>query len=136
MAIRIRFIEQPDSSAKDIAVGEIAVNGFRERLEIPLGFWTRQDYERQWKEGIDRIKNQSCEKSCLITARYDPAHANFIVWWPIYRVLDRLVVQHEYLFLDQLERPFDPVEPYSYIGTRQVSSSSGEPVSEWEVTES
>jgi len=129
MAIRIRFVDG-QLTEDGSAIGEIRLNDFTERFEAPLGFWNVKDYERQWALGL-RLVSEGSSKSCLITAMYDPAVANFIVWWPIYRERDHVVVQNQVLFMKRLKAKFDAEDPYRSIDDRVSVTEDGEPVSEW-----
>lgn len=64
---------------------------------------------------------------------YDPSFANFIVWWPMYRMAEQLVVQNQILFLDRLPGKFDENNPFQYVGPRQTVNQDGATISEWSV---
>jgi hypothetical protein len=38
--------------------GRITIDDFTERFIMPLEYWSIEDYEKQWREGLDRIKIQ------------------------------------------------------------------------------
>jgi hypothetical protein len=128
----IKFIETAGSANKqhDSELGEIAIGEFSERFEIVLEYWNKSDYQRQWFEGLSRIVGGNT-KSCLITSLTDPASANFIFWWLIYRDGTVTVFQNQILFLDELAAPFDVVNPYAVIPDRVQITEDGEKVSEW-----
>jgi hypothetical protein len=42
----------------------------------------------------------------------DPSVANFIVWWPMYRVDETVFIQNQLLFLDQLASSFNEDAPF------------------------
>jgi len=42
-------------------------------------------------------------------------------------------VQNQILFMDSLEHPFDPRNPYVNIPTRKIKTADGEKISEWRV---
>jgi hypothetical protein len=129
MPLEIRFLKCPKAQ-HDILIGEIRLNDFVERLEVPVVFWSADQYEQQWEDGVNRLLSGAL-KSCLITAMYDPKAANFIVWWPMYRAGDVVILQNQILFLDRLALPFDPLDPYRSIGDRITASEEGEAISEW-----
>lgn len=128
MALKIYFLD--DATAVDLCRGEIVLNNFVERFEAPLSFWSASQYKKQWSEGLRRIIDGD-SRSCLITSMYDPKKANFIVWWPMYRYPDRIVVQNQILFMNKLPELFDPSDPYRFIGEHVSIGDEGEPVSEW-----
>ena len=134
MAFFIGFIEDEFSqtNAEEFLRGVISLGPVDEEFLAPLTYWKTLDYERQWRQGLLRILSGS-ESSCLITAMYDPSCANFITWWPLYRLGDLMVVQNQILFLDRLTDGFDECNPYRHVGTRQSVSDEGSAISEWTV---
>jgi hypothetical protein len=65
---------------------------------------------------------------------YDPVNSNFLMWWPVWRVDDKVFVQNQMLFLDHLEDPFNLLDPFRHIGDRSTISEDGRPISEWTIT--
>jgi hypothetical protein len=130
----IKFVEANDGIYCDpnLAMGEILLGTFSERFEIVLEFWSKSDYERQWIDGVRRILKGS-PKSSLITSLTNPATANFIAWWPIYREDSVCIFQNQFLFMDQLIDPFDIVNPYQSLDDRSQVSEDGNLISEWVV---
>lgn len=112
--------------------GMIMIGSFQERFLVPLDYWTASDYEGHWKQAATRIL-QSSTSSCMVTSMYDPATANFIIWWPMYRVGDTVFIQNQILFLDSLSSPFNPNDPFSSIPERRTINEDGEEISEWSV---
>ena len=129
MPISIRFLTTTDIDL-DQAVGELTIDGFTESFDVPLHYWSRDDYERQWNEGLKRI-DSGASRSCLITSMSDPAHANFIVWWIIYREGRQLFLQNQLLFLERLVGEFDESNPYQFIQDRVTTDPDGGRISEW-----
>jgi hypothetical protein len=127
----------PDA-AEEILFGELSrtgfiqLNAYRERFVAPLVYWTVADYRQQWGDGIRRILDGQ-PRSCLITSMRDPRSANFIQWWPLYRVDDSIYVQNQLLFFAALQGPFVPTDPYPHVSERRTRSEDGEPISEWRV---
>ncbi|XZE20901.1 hypothetical protein SH449x_000793 [Pirellulaceae bacterium SH449] len=111
-------------------VGEIRIGGFFESFECSLEFWKASDYEAQWRRAINTIVC-GAEKSCLITSMTNPASANFLFWWPIYRV-DRVVfIQNQVLFLDECRKTFDLGKPEKWVPDRVSINEDGSKISEW-----
>lgn len=135
MRFAIRFISRtrgrrPVRSTESIGV--IILDSFQERFRALTTFWQPEDYERHWRDAVQRIVS-SGRDSCLITSLHDPAESTMLVWWPMYRRGDTVYVQNAMLFFDQLSRPFDPSEPYASVPERVVVSEDGEAISEWQV---
>jgi len=109
MSLRIRFINKTDYEP-NLALGEIALTDFLENFEISLAFWGADRYEKQWRQGIDRLL-EGASKWCLITSMLDPKCEHFGVWWKLYREGEHVMVQNQLLLADVLGRTFDPDEP-------------------------
>lgn len=112
--------------------GFIRLATFEERFVAPLVYWTVADYRRQWREGIRRCLDGQT-RSCLITSMRDLAIANFIQWWPLYRVGDEVYVQNQLLFLESIHGAFQPGDPYAHVPERRTASEDGEAISEWHI---
>src|SRR5262245_7128862 len=112
--------------------GAIVIESFEERFFAPVSYWQPADYQRQWKEALRRILTDA-ETSCLITALRDPASANFLVWWPMYRVDEIIFVQNQLLFLESLPGGFTVQNPFQHIHPRQRVNRHGQGISEWPV---
>jgi hypothetical protein len=135
MTIRfsILLLEESASEGNELGVwGQITIGSFVERFIAPLGYWSKGEYEEQWNSGISRIIGPH-DVSCLITSMRDPATANFIFWWPLYRIGETVYVQNQLVFVEQLKMPFDPMDPYVQIPPRVTLNEEGETVSEWPV---
>jgi hypothetical protein len=135
MSFFIGFVQEESfvSEVEEASLcGAIMLGSTEERFSVPLCYWDAHDYEMHWNRALLRIVGAE-EKSCLITAMYDPSIANFIVWWPLYRTGETIIVQNQILFLDRLTLPFDEDNPFRDIGDRRVKSTDGSPISEWAV---
>jgi len=133
MEFRIDFVScaRTRRQPNGVAVGKIQIGSFSETFEVALNYWRQPDYRRQWYTGIKRIVDGSTT-SCLITSIVDPSTANFIHWWPIYRVDEEVVFQNHLLFMDAIAGgQFQDTDPYRFVPERETVSDDGESVSEW-----
>lgn len=121
--------EQPDQQP-GLRIGTIRAGNFEERFEAPTEFWTPERYESQWAEAVRRLGPQT-PRSCLITSITNPASANFLFWWPMYLIGERVHVQNHVLFFSEIKGSFDPSNPYPHIPERTVTNEDGERISEW-----
>ena len=127
----------PDSP-EEIISGErsryaaVELSGLRERVLVPLTFWSVADYRHHWREALRRTA-AGHPRSALITCMYDPRTANFIQWWPLYRVAGWVFVQNQILFMSATAGPFHPSEPYVHVPERRTRNEDGERLSEWGV---
>jgi hypothetical protein len=120
---------EPNGTAR---LGLIEMGSFQERFKASLTYWNADNYQRHWRQAVARII-QSSTTSCLISSMYNPTNANFIVWYPMYRVGDTVFIQNQILFLDELPLPFNENDPFSSIPERRTISDGGELLSEWSV---
>ena len=114
--------------------GEIIIGDFKETFVIPLEYWTLKDYERQWKDALEKIKKNT--KSILITAVQDPAKAPFIEWWPMYRYRKKIYIRNNIIFGEFYKKKignklFTPETCYDFVPDRTTKFSKGIKPSEW-----
>jgi hypothetical protein len=132
-------IEFTEEAATASGVGGLARFGIiqldmeRERFLAPLSYWSVADYERQWRAAVRRIVDGQ-PRAALITSLADPSLADFVEWWPLYRVGQTVSVQNQLLFLDSLREPFDPADPYPHVSELRTRSEDGQAISEWRIT--
>lgn len=130
---RIEFITAPywaGDRNEQVLRGRITLGDFAEDFESSLAFWSQSDYEQHWLRAARRLEADQ-STSAFITDCYDPATANFIVWWPVWRQSESLVFQNGLLFLNELKSPFNPEEPAEHVQQRVTLSEDGASISEW-----
>jgi len=135
MAFSINLIPDPVPNIDPgvvASLGIIQIGLFQERFIASLMYWSADDYRRHWKQAIERILHSS-EVSCLITSMVNPIKGNHIFWWPIYRVNERVFIQNQILFFDQLRSPFDERNPFLSVPEHQTIGEDGNSISEWSV---
>ena len=76
--------------------GEIQIKKFKETFNMPLYFWNMEDYQKQWEEGIERLKTH--ERSCLVVAMQDPNTAPWANLWVLYKEGDKVYIHNNLLF--------------------------------------
>ncbi|WP_282704300.1 hypothetical protein [Streptomyces sp. CC219B] len=113
------------------AVGRIWVGSFTETFLMDLSFWSVDEYRRSWEGALRKLEGSEKEISCLIASITDPAASNFISCWPMYRDGDMIHVQNSLIFLDELDEPFDPQEPWRYVEPHREVDEDGNRISEW-----
>lgn len=117
-----------ESEDEQILVGNIKIEDFH----VPLSYWDRNEYLSQWTKGLEAIFEGS-KKSAFITAMYNPATANFIFWWVIYRVGNDVYIQNHVLFVDELKERFNESDFIKYVPERETITEDDDPISEWKV---
>jgi CdiI N-terminal domain len=130
MSFSIDLLDEPASDIESHRVGVITIGSYVERFVAAITYWDVPSYRRHWQQAITRIV-QGSVRSTLITSMYDPAVANFIYWWPMYRLGRTVQFQNHILFLNELEKPFDPSDPFRFVPERTIVNSDGEKISEW-----
>ena len=136
MSFSIHFLDSPHEYPFDdpfipAARAVIILNDFREEFLASLAVWSQDQYQRQWKQAlINLLKGEQC--TALITEYYgDHERSSNLVWWPLYRQADTILVHNNLLFFDQLIKPFDLNEPEASIGPRLTQGEDGNTISEW-----
>src|SRR2546425_338354 len=82
---------------KPYCLGEITINDFSEEFDMSLLDWNINDYEKQWQEGLERIKHH--KTSCLITSISDLKNSiRFIDLWVLFKEDNKIFIQNRWLF--------------------------------------
>ncbi|GLU45650.1 hypothetical protein [Nocardiopsis ansamitocini] len=115
------------------ATGRIVVGDFIEIFYMDLSYWSVDDYKRSWRDSIQVIIDEKEKDSCLVASITDPKVSNFIFCWPLYRRGQDVIVQNSIIFLDELEKDFNPFEPWSSVRSRLTVDEDGNSISEWRV---
>ena len=121
------------------ATGLITIEDFQETLLIPLGFWDEKKYQRHWKEQISNFVYQQLDRTFLITEIFDakqlpPKTVNTLGWWIFYREKNRVIIQQEFLALNELKSEFTLEGASQFIDERQTHTDEGNRISEWETS--
>lgn len=95
--------------------GKITIGDYSEIFDMPLNMWTVEDYIRQWKEGIERIKTH--DTSCLVTSiRMLETGLPCMVLWKLYKVGQDIFMTYQLLGGEVFERVKGGPKPY-YLAT-------------------
>jgi hypothetical protein len=138
----IAFFDEPpfnnhSGAGELVSRGQISVDDFQETFLSSIESWSKLDYERQWVEGVRRVVDGE-ESSCLITyLNWPPLDDSrpSLNCYAIFRLDDVMAVQDHLILLDELDTPFDPVDPYSIMGSRDMHMERGKPIgSEWKTS--
>lgn len=122
-----------DYGGEQILEGTLVIGDFTEDFHASTSYWDRKKYLSQWRRGLEAIRDGS-EKSAVITDMYDPATANFIFWWVMYRLGGDIYIQNHVLFMEDLDKPFSERNLHEFIPERDTVTEEGEPISEWKVS--
>ncbi|MEU5896221.1 MULTISPECIES: hypothetical protein [Streptomyces] len=102
---------------------------------MDLSYWSTDDYRDSWLRALRRVDAAQDEvDSCLVTSVSEPATANFVHAWPLYRRGTDVYVQNSVIFLTELTEEFRPAEPWLSIEPRATVDEDGNEISEWRTT--
>ena len=135
--LNIKITDKKIRTIKKIpyVVGKITIQDFIETFDIPIDWWSIEDYEYQWKHGLERLNDHA--QSCLVTKIYNPHKGAFIDWWLLYKENHTVFIRNEILFRDSYDstigtNPFTPETCYTFIHPRTPNFlEDGSEVSEW-----
>ena len=111
-----------------LTTGAILLDGMHELFQSSLREWTADYYRMHWRYALERVHGG--RDAALITSYASPENSSYLIWWPMYCVDERIEVQNQLLFYDQLESPFELYEYWESLPARDVSED-GEPISRW-----
>lgn len=114
--------------------GYITIGSFSESIVIPIDLWGKEDYLRQWKEGLERIKTH--DTSCLVNFIYNPRIRPLLKWWILYKVNNVVCVQNlmypDFVYEEIIgNKLFTPDTCYNFIPPRITEFEDGGKPSEW-----
>src|ERR1700676_4957520 len=123
MSFSIAFLDEPlvypyDDVKTPAASGLLTIGNSKEGFYSSLYQWSKQDYEGQWRQAINVLLNES-SKAALIVEYIGP-DASHLEWWPMYKVGDKVYLQNQLLFYNQLPVPFSLENPFVYLRDRET----------------
>ena len=139
MAISIEITTQKPKKIYSVNahMGKITIGDYSESIYVPLDFWSVEDYKKQWKEGLERLKTH--DRSCLVATIHDPSIRPLVDMWVMYKVDNMVYVQNERYMADMYDKYigkkcFDHKTCYDFITPRINFTEDGDKISEWSVT--
>jgi len=129
--IRIYTPVATDESGWPHAGGELDVGTNRLHFLVDLRAWAAADYERQWRDGLQRLTS-GAPSTALMTAFRGPT-AELHEMWGLWRQDEYVYVQEHTVLPRELESPFDPANPYPHLGDWVPASDQNLPLAEWRV---
>ena len=115
--------------------GQITLGDFSETFISPIGYWSISEFQQQWQTAAGRLL-AGFDTTTFFTTMYDPATANFLQMWPMWREGNKVRVHNQWLFLKDLKRPFDLADPYPpYLHIDELNEAEPEqPISTWNLS--
>ena len=95
--------------------GELYLGDKKHDLIMPVEHWSTQDYEQQWKKGLQKIENE--DVSCIVT-RVLPIRT--IDWYLLYKKGGKVHVYRYFLVAEDYDavigdKKFTPKNCYDFI---------------------
>jgi hypothetical protein len=126
-------------------MGQITIGDYKETFVMPLNSWTLEEYQQQWKEGLERIKNRNT--SCLVTTVQNFDSHPLIEMWSLYKEGDKVFFHVQLInrtIAKELNLPiklseFSVKTCYQFINPRLTNEEGegigydGEKISEWSI---
>jgi hypothetical protein len=137
MNLSISIINRVPKRRELTVMGQIQIGDFEEYFDAPLDWWSVEDYERQWKEALNRLVDH--DRSCFVVAINDPKCRPFIEWWKLYKAGNKIYIRNsivlENIYKDLIGNSLFTVETcYNFIPPRgDVYNEDGIKISEWVV---
>ena len=128
-----RIVLSPGTEVHDGAQfyrGFIQLGDFEEEFLAAAAHWSRERYERQWRDAAKRLA-AGAEVAVFITSFVHPDADAFV--WAGWRDGDIVHVQNLLSLRENRDGLLDPERPEASIGPRQTVSEDGQGVSEWSV---
>ncbi len=126
----ISAVPEEDDGGLITLVGEITLGKEIETFRSALSLWSREDYERQWREAAQRLFDGE-ERSAFITSAFQ-------FWRPMWQDEDDIRVQDQFLLPERLASlgpaPNPSRTPYELIGDYTRTNEDGEAISEWRIS--
>ena len=129
----IRFLDEPPELREDGGFdlwGEVTLGDYWERFRAPIGLWSRERYEQQWREAAERLLN-GAERTAFFTVAWQ-------FWWTMERNGEAVLVQEELITGETVEElgpaPDPYVVPYELLQPMTLQTDDGERISTWHIT--
>lgn len=118
--------------------GQITINDYKEPFLMPLIEWDLEDYRKQWKEGLERIKTQ--DRSCLVATVKNLKTNPYIILWTLHKEDNKVYVRYQ-LLIDIVAKEvkfsiplaeFSSKNCYQFVHPRKgETNEEGQKLSEW-----
>jgi hypothetical protein len=129
----IRFLDAPPEPREEGGLGlwgEITLGEYREPFLAPLALWSREQYERQWREAAERLL-RGADRTAFFSAAWQ-------FWWTMARDGEDVLVQEEIITGERVEMlgvtPEPGYAPYELLEPIRLQTEDGEDISTWRVT--
>lgn len=108
----------------------IVIDEFKEAMNIPLAYWSIDDYKNSWLYSLEDGLNKK-NHAALAVSMYQPEVTNFVFTWVIYFDDDIAHIQNNIIFLDEYN-DFSPDKINEFVDKRTIHDEDGMKISEWD----
>ena len=119
-----------DAEGLSYAYGELRVADASLKFVVDLSAWRIADYERQWRDAIDRLV-RGARSTALMTSYRGPGDRPHRMW-ALWRDENFVYFQDHIVVPADLDAPFDPSFPDVHVGAR-LAPEQGSPIPEWRI---
>jgi hypothetical protein len=134
----ISFTDEPseypfDDTSIPAAPGKLVLGKTTEEFLANVSLWGKSDYESHWARELKALLYEGRAKVALVVSYDDPKAASNMELWRFYHGGEWAHFQNQILPYRSLPQGFEISKMSNYIPDRQVTTSEGERISEWDV---
>jgi hypothetical protein len=121
-------------------IGRITIGNFQERFYIPLDSWDLEEYRKQWKNGLEKIKTDNA--SCLVATVQNLLFHPLVFTWALYKE-EETVYFHNHIFNKKIAKRLKididffnlTSENYEQLirKSRKIITEDGDLISSWNI---
>lgn len=128
----IMLYDNPSRSGNHkMLLGRIVAGSLDEEFRSAIGYWSADDYRRQWASAIDSIIVGGSKTALITSMEKKPTMSGALDWWPVFREKRMVYIRSQLLILSRLGRVFGPNDFTEFIGQRAEFDEDGNRISEW-----
>ena len=116
-------------------VGLLVLGQDRERFVVHTRIWSELEYLDHWRAAL--IRALDGKEAALITDMRTPTESSHLIWWPMWRVNNEVVIHNQLLSFEEhkiQETHIDVGRLHRFIGEYHSHDKEGTPLSEWTVS--
>ena len=132
----IGFTDEPpeypyDDTSIPAAPGRLVLGKSTEEFLANLSLWNKSDYQSHWTRELKTLLKGNA-KVALVVSYYGNSASNMEIWKG-YRDGELVHFQNQILWCSQLPSGFDALKLSQYVQDREVVTSEGNRISEWDL---
>lgn len=139
--MKILKIEVLDKKIRKIknnpfCIGIITIGDFYEKFFISLNTWSLNEYKKQWREGLERIKTH--DSSCLVADISIRKRDVFMQIYYLYKIDNKIFVRYQMPYPKLFKKmskglpSFNINTCYQYVPSFKLKDNDGNTLETWE----